>query len=152
MEKPGFRLSRRNALVIVGGAAVAMGAVLAAPYKALITRRGRELARAQPFLRRLLSLADAGYDEWLDQVGSVFAVGGGTGMSLFGVEPLNSSGARPLNLRDRAFLLHFNVLNGGTMAGDLIYTVSHPQYGPLRIFLSASTDRRTPGRMLAVFN
>jgi len=37
------------------------------------------------------------------------------------------------------------------MAGDLIYTVSHPEYGAFPIFLSA-TDSRTPGRMLAVFN
>ena len=37
------------------------------------------------------------------------------------------------------------------MAGDLIYTISHPEYGPFRIFLSASGPA-TPGAMLAVFN
>jgi hypothetical protein len=37
------------------------------------------------------------------------------------------------------------------MAGDLIYTVSHPQYGPFQLFLSVA-DARTPNRMLAVFN
>ncbi|HYJ53617.1 MAG TPA: hypothetical protein VEW04_10650 [Allosphingosinicella sp.] len=102
-------------------------------------------------LRRRLSLASASYDEWADQVGSTFAVAGGHGMALAGVRALSSSGTRPTGTRDRAFVALFDVLAGGTMAGDLIYTVSHPESGPFQVFLAA-TDPRTPRRMLAVFN
>ncbi|HMG45879.1 MAG TPA: hypothetical protein VK614_00260 [Allosphingosinicella sp.] len=143
-------LSRRRMLVVLGGGALVVGAVIAAPYKALIARRGRELAVRMPFVRRMLTLANAGYAEWMETVGSTFS-GGGYAMLLIGVEALNSDGQRPLGLRDRAFALHFNVLNGGTMAGNLIYTVSHPEYGPLQMFLSPH-DPATPSRMLAVFN
>lgn len=144
-------LSRRRMLVMLGGGALAIGAVIAAPYKALVVRRGRELARALPFVRRMFSLANAGYAEWMETVGSTFSGGGGYAMRLIGVEALNSGGQRPAGLRDRAFALHFNVLNGDTMAGNLIYTVSHPEYGPLQMFLSPH-DPATPSRMLAVFN
>jgi hypothetical protein len=143
-------LSRRRMLVVLGGGALVVGAVIAAPYKALIARRGRELAVRMPFMRRMLSLANAGYTEWMETVGSTFS-GGGYAMRLIGIEALNSGGQRPIGLRDRAFALHFDVLNGQTMAGNLIYTVSHPEYGPLQMFLSPH-DPATPSRMLAVFN
>jgi hypothetical protein len=152
MEKTDKALSRRK-LLVAGGAAAVAGSVLIASSKSAISRRSRSLIRAQPFLRRLLSLADAGYDEWAAQVGSLFAVGGGNPIQLVGVRALNSGGERPPGLgRDRAFVAMFNVLGGGTMAGDLIYTASHPEYGPLQIFLGASSDPATPGRMLAVYN
>jgi len=124
------------------------------PFRAVFVRNARELARRQPVLRRmLLSLANAGYDEWMDQVGSVFSLGGGTSMRLAGVEPFAASGTRPIILpRDRAFMAVFEVLNGGSMAGDLIYTANHPQYGAFPVFLSASSDPRRPSRMIAVFN
>jgi hypothetical protein len=151
MQLADLHLSRRRMVVALGGAALAVGALVAAPYRGMILRRGREVARAIPFVRRMLSLANAGYIEWMETVGSTFSGGGGYAMRLIGVEALNSGGQRPLGLRDRAFALHFTVLNGGTMAGNLIYTVSHPDYGPLQIFLSPH-DPATPSRMLAVFN
>jgi hypothetical protein len=43
----------------------------------------------------------------------------------------------------------FDVLNGMTMAGEMIYNLRHAQYGRLPIYLNASGD---PRRMLAVFN
>jgi hypothetical protein len=74
-------------------------------------------------------------------------------MRLAGVRPMASEGPRPMSVARRsAFVAMFDVLGGQTVAGDLIYTASHPQYGPLQIFLSASADPRTPGRVLAVFN
>jgi hypothetical protein len=151
MEQTGSHLSRRNVLVVLGGGALAVGAVLAAPYRDALIGRSRSLVRTVPLLRRLLTLANAGYQEWLEQVGSTFTVAGGNPVQLLGVEPLNSGGRRPSGLRDRAFLLNFGVLNRGTMAGDLIYTIGHADYGTLRIFLSASGPG-TPNRMLAVFN
>jgi hypothetical protein len=100
-----------------------------------------------------LSLANGSYDEWLGEVGTIFSLGGGTSMRLAGVQPFAGAGSRPVVLaRGSAFLVVFDLLDGQTMAGDLIYTAHHPLYGPLQIFLSASSDPRTPGRMTAVFN
>jgi hypothetical protein len=151
MKKTDTLLSRRKLLAGVGGAVA--GTVLLASSKSIINRRSASLARIQPRAIRQLSLASAGYDQWLMEVGSVFAVGGGNPMQLVGVRALLSGGQRPLSIaRDRAFVAIFNVLGGGTMAGDLIYTASHPDYAPMPIFLSASSDPALPGRMLAVYN
>jgi hypothetical protein len=111
------------------------------------------LVAARPWTRRAISLGSAGYDEWAVQVGSVFAIGGGTSMRLTGVRALESGGSRPIRLaRDSAFLAVFDPLGGATMAGNLIYTAVHPEHGALMMFLTASSDSRTPARMLAVFN
>jgi hypothetical protein len=149
MEKQGFRLSRRNMIFIVGGAVTAVGALLAAPYKALIDSQvGGLLGTAAA--KRTINLATAGYNDWLAQVGTTFT-GGGYSLKLAGIAPLLSTGVRPAGLRDRAFAANFDVAAGRTMAGDLIYTINHPQYGPLQVFLSA-TGSQTPARMIAVFN
>ena len=147
-------LARRTLLVGVGGALTAGAAIVVSPIRAVIAMTARDMVRSQPSLRRmLLSLADAGYDEWLDQVGSIFSVGGGTSLKLVAVTAFNTLGARPMRLgRSSAFTAKFDVQNGGTMASDLIYTANHPQYGPFQIFLSASTDPRLPNRMTALFN
>lgn len=149
MQLTDLHLSRRR-VVALGGAAVAVGALLAAPFKAAILESARELVGALPLAKRTVNLATAGYADWLAQVGSTFA-GGGYSLRLVGITPLISTGARPAGLRDRAFALNFDVAGGRTMAGDLIYTINHPQYGPLQVFLSA-TGPQTPARMLAVFN
>lgn len=152
MNNPITKLSRRN--VVVGGATAAtVGAIALSPLGVPISREAQALLATQPWARGMLSLSSAGYDQWVAQVGSVFALGGGTSMRLAGVRPLESDGARPMGVARRsAFVAVFDLLGGQTMAGDLIYTASHPQYGPLQIFLSASGDSRTPARMLAVFN
>ena len=146
-------LSRRRLLVGAGGAATAATAALFSPLRTIIDVSTRNLVRSQPVLRRLLvPLADAGYDQWLEQVGSIFSVGGGQSMKLVSITALASGGPRPFGSRDRAFIARFDVQNGATMAGDLIYAASHPVYGALRIFLSASTDPRLPHRMTAIFD
>jgi hypothetical protein len=99
--------------------------------------------------RGMLSLSQAEMEEWTTQIGSTFTVGGGYALQLAGVQPLQSGGERPAELRDRAFAAVFDVTRGSSMPADLIYTVSHPQYGPLQLMLSATGD---PRRMLAVFN
>lgn len=151
MNKLDMRFSRRNILV-AGGAVMAVGALAAAPFRAVIAQRARKLAVAVPTLRRMLSLANGSYEEWLAQVGSRFAIGGGTVMQLSGVRALLSVGQLPAGSRARAFVAFFEPLAGATMAPDLIYTANHPQYGPLPIFLSAAPTPRAPGRMMAVFN
>jgi hypothetical protein len=150
MEQPETHLSRRNVLFVAGGAALAAGAVFAAPVRELIVSASQSLINGAP-PRTMVNLATASYEQWLAQVNTSFAVSGGNPLKLLGVEPLNSTGQRPGGLRARAFALAFNVSGGGTMAGDLIYTINHPQYGALRIFLT-SADPGTPTRMLAVFN
>lgn len=151
MEKAQSKLSRRNVLLgLTGGAAAT--AVLAPALSPGVGRKARELAVRSGVGRRFLSLDNASLREWSEMVGSSFRVTGGYALKLVGVRPLESSGARPWNLgRDRAFLAVFDVLGGMTMAGDLIYSARHPQYGEIPIFLTAG-DPASPGRMHAVFN
>lgn len=138
---------------MLGGGVAVAGAAMTRPLVDIVTSGARRLVARAPALRSMLiSLADADYDQWAQAVGSVFTIAGGTSMILTGLQPLQSGGVRPLRLsREQAFLAMFNVQNGRTLAGDLIYTVSHPQYGAFPIFLS-SGDPRTPGRMTAVYN
>jgi hypothetical protein len=154
MEKKQSFLSRRKLIMTLGGTATAGAALLALPMRTAIVSTVRDLAGGRAVLpRAMISLGDAGYDVWFDQIGSIFSVGGGTSLKLVAVTPMDSVGPRPNRLgRDRAFLAKFDVQNRGTMAGDLIYAASHPLYGALRIFLSASTDPRLPQRMTALFN
>jgi hypothetical protein len=149
MEKPSFRLSRRTTLVALGGAAVTAGAVLAASRTTLLSQSGGD-STSTSASRTTVNLATAGYDTWLAQVNTKFT-GGGYTLKLVGVAPLLSTGERPAGLRDRAFALNFDVAAGLTMAGDLIYTINHPQYGPLQVFLSTAGPQM-PYRMIAVFN
>jgi hypothetical protein len=153
MEQTKSILSRRKLLAGVAGTAAASAALMALPYRAVIALTFRDLVRQQPVLRRmLLSLADAGLEEWQDQIGTTFTVGGGTSLKLVGVSAMRSVGTRPLRVtRSQAFLAMFDVQNRGTMAGDLIYTAMHPRYGAFSIFLQAS-DPRLPHRMTALFN
>lgn len=153
MEQTRSFLSRRKLLIGLSGAVAAAAALVAAPFRTAIVTTARDLVRNQPALHRLVfSLADAGDEEWLDQVGTIFTVGGGTSLKLVAVTPMTSVGRRPAGLRDRAFLAQFDVQNRGTMAGDLIYIASHPSYGAFRIFLSASSAPNLPYRMTALFN
>jgi hypothetical protein len=147
-------LGRRKLLIGLGGVGTAAIALVISPLRPVIAVRAREFVRNNPMLRRLmLSLADAGYADWVDQIGTVFTAGGGTSMLLVAVTALNSPGTRPLSLaRDRAFVAKFDVQNRGTMAGDLIYTTVHPRYGAFQMFLSASSDPNLPHRMTALFN
>jgi len=151
MKLTDLTLSRRHTLVALGGAAVTAGAVLAASRTTLLGQSSGGSTSSTTTSRTTVNLATAGYDTWLAQVGTKFSSAGGYSLKLSGITALNSTGARPAGLRDRAFALTFDLAQGMTMAGDLIYTVSHPQYGPLQLFLSA-TGPQTPSRMLAVLN
>jgi hypothetical protein len=153
MEKTESALTRRRMMLITGGAIAGAGALIAAPFREEIAATAREVLIGTPLGRAFVSLADAGYEEWAAQVGSVFTLGDGTRLTLTGVRPLPSAGTRPAGLgRDRAFVAVFDPGRGQSAAPDLIHAASHPEYGPLPLFLSAASDPRTPRRMLAVFN
>lgn len=139
--------------MIAGGGAAVAGIAVAAltPLGNPVKGKAREVLAGSGWGRSLLSLADGTMAEWQAQVGSTFAVGGGTTMRLAGVRAMSSGGARPMGVTRRAaFAAYFEVLGGQSLPGELIYTASHPQYGPLQIFLSESGS--APRRMLAVFN
>ena len=149
MEQARATLSRRNILITIGAAAAGAVALLSTTFRPAVTRQARRVLAATPLTRGMLSLASAEMDEWTGQIGSTFTAGGGYVLKLAGVRPLQSDGERPAELRDRAFAAVFEITRGSAMPGDLIYTVSHPQYGPLQLFLSSTPD---PRRMLAIFN
>ncbi|HEV7658961.1 MAG TPA: hypothetical protein VGO55_03860 [Allosphingosinicella sp.] len=153
MDKSESALTRRRMMLITGGAIAGAGALIAAPFREEIAATARQVLTSTPIGRGLVSLADAGYEEWGRQVGSVFTLGDGTRLTLAGVRAFPSSGARPRGLgRDRAFAALFDPARGRSPAPDLIHNATHAEYGPLPLFLSAASDSRAPGRMLAVFN
>ena len=111
--------------------------------------------RSQPVLAAVLSLADAGYDEWLDQVGSTFSVGGSTAMKLVAVTALNLRTARGRTASPRQRLRRHvrSVQAARTMAGDLIYTAIHSDlWRVARSSCRRRAIRDPPQRMIAVFN
>jgi hypothetical protein len=145
-------LSRRHMLIASGGAVAVFGAAIAVPARASASPGPRGRSRTPGLLPGARSLATAGHDEWAAQVGSTFAIAGAQGLALTAVRPLHSSGRRPAGARGTAFVAQFDLLGAGPIAGDRIYTVSHPQHGPFQMFLTAAGDARNPGRMHAVFN
>jgi len=149
MEPTASSVSRRN--ILAGLAGVAVTAIVATTaFRPGVGERGRRILASNPLTRRFVSLADAEQGEWEAQVGSDFSAEGGYTLRLAGIRPLQSDGNRPAEVgRDRAFVAMFDVRGGMTIASDLIYTVTHPQYGRMPLFLTASAD---PRRMLALFN
>ena len=85
-------------------------------------------------------------------VGSNFALGGSANVQLVGVRALPSSGSKPQGVRSQGFAAFFEPARGPSAAPDLIYTATHSAYGPTQLYLAATSDPRTPGRMVAVFN
>jgi hypothetical protein len=153
MDKVESKISRRTMLLVSGGAAAAVGAFAAAPFRNIIAQSARDLVVSVPRLRGLVSLANGSYEEWLDQVGATFSIGGGTSIQLSGVRAFPSIGTRPASVsRQRAFVAFFDPVGRSTLASDLIYTANHAQYGPLQMFLSAAPGPSAPARMMAVFN
>jgi hypothetical protein len=153
MDKTESALTRRRMMLITGGAIAGAGALIAAPFRAEIAAVAREVLISTPMLRSLVSLADAGYEEWAAQVGAVFTLVDGTRLTLAGVRAFPSPGERPEDVgRDRAFVALFDPARGRSVAPDLIHDATHPDYGPLPLFLSAASDPLTTRRMLAVFN
>lgn len=94
-------------------------------------------------------LATAEADVWTAAAGSVFQTPGFT-MQLVGIELLSVVGERPDDLRHQPFIAAFDVLSGGAMPGDLVYTIRHATIPTFDIYLTNhSTNTR---RMFALFN
>ncbi len=94
-----------------------------------------------------LSTAEA--DAWMAAAGTTFRAGAFT-MRLDGVELIGAPGGRPEELRQQTFIAAFEIVSGGFMPGDLLYTLSHARIPTFDIFLTA--DSANPARMRALFN
>jgi hypothetical protein len=95
-------------------------------------------------------------DEWKQQVGSTFTVGGENSRSvlkLVEVVPLNSGGRRPSSLgRDQAFAAVFEAQDAAPPAGDRTYTLEQQSAGRIDIFMTAANPSKGMPRFEAVFN
>ena len=144
--------SRRKMMLITGGAVAGASALMAAPYRRNIKQVARRVLASNVLGRSLINLGDASYEEWLNEVGATFTLGGNTNMLLVGVRALPTSGARPSNVRQQGFAAFFEPMNSQSVAPNLIYTVYHSSYGAMLLYLGGSSDPATPRRMVAVFN
>lgn len=145
-------LSRRKMMLVAGGAVAGASALVAAPFRTKIKQVARRAMVNTGVGQGLLSLANASYDEWMNEVGATFSLGGGTNMLLVGVRALPTSGAKPNGVRTQGFAAFFDPMGNQSVGPDLIYTVFHPSYGAMLLFLGGTPDPRTPRRMVAVFN
>lgn len=107
--------------------------------------------QAQAAAQQGQALATGEMDRWARMVGKQFGTTGFT-LKVGGVQPLPSVGDRPADVtRQAAFLVVFDVLSGGEMPGDLIYTMTSSTHA-LDVFLASAATTEFPNRMHAVFN
>ena len=145
------KLNRRNMMLVTGGAIAGASALVAAPFRESIKSVGRTLT-VNSTASGFKSLANATYDQWLNEVGARFTLGGTSRITLVGVRALPTYGAKPAGVRAQAFAAFFDPPAGQTIAPDLIYTATHTSYGPMPLFLATGSDARAPNRMVAIFN
>lgn len=145
-------LSRRKMMLVTGGAVAGASALVAAPFSGPIKQVARGAIVSTGIGRIFLSLSTATYDEWLTVVGSTFSFGGGAVLQLAGVRPLPTLGSKPQGVRTQGFAAFFDPTGSQSVAPNLIYTATHSTYGPTQIYLAATSDPRTPRRMVAVYN
>ena len=138
-------------MIAGGGAAVAgLGVVALTPLGNPVKSKAREVLASSGLGRSMLSLADGTMAEWQAQVGSTFAVGGGTTMRLAGVRAMNSGGERPDERHPPLGLRRlFRVARRPVPARrpDL-----HGQPFAIRADAALSLEASPGRRMLAVFN
>ena len=146
------KLNRRNMMLVTGAAVAGAGALIAAPNRTRIKRVARRIMVNTGVGRGFLSLGNATYEEWLNEVGATFSLGGSTNMRLVGVRALPTSGAKPDGVRTQGFAAFFDPAGSQSIAPDLIYTVFHSSYGATLLFLAGTGDPQAPRRMVAVFN
>ena len=144
-------LNRRNMMLVTGGAVAGAGALIAAPFREAIksTARGERVSTGPG--PGIPQLATGTYEQWQAAVGQTFGLGGRTNIKLVGVRPLGTASAKPAGVRAQAFVAAFDPVSGQGIAPDLIYTATNNAYGTMQIYLGATSDPRTPGRMIAVF-
>ena len=144
-------LNRRKMMLVTGGAVAGASALVAAPFRESIKSVGRRLT-VNSTAAGFKSLANGTYEQWLNEVGAKFTLGGTSRITLVGVRALPTSGAKPQGVRAQGFAAFFEPPAGQSIAPDLIYTATHTSYGPMPLFLARSSDPATPRRMVAVFN
>ena len=144
------RLSRRKLLAGLGFGVAAAGAIAAPALQLSWTRKPG--AKGSWWDRQFTSLAHAGVDEWSRQVGSEFALAGGTVARLAEVTPLRSPGRRPEGLRESAFAVVFESAGPELPPGDRILDVSHAAAGKMKIYFSTCGDQCGGRRLQAIFN
>ena len=142
-------LSRRKLLAGLGFGVAAVGAIAAPALQLSWTRKPG--AGGSWWDRQFTSLANAGVDEWSRQVGSEFALAGGTAR-LAEVTPLRSPGPRPPGVREGAFVAVFESTGSDLPPGDRILDVSHAAAGKLQVYFSACGDKCGGRRLQAIFN
>jgi len=141
-------LSRRNAVAALAVGGIATGAVAASKFGFTAGKFAAPKTLSW-WDRPAVDLATAGRNDWLSEVGSTFSLQSETGnvtMKLAKVTAFPSAGARPRGLRDQAFSLAFEPVNGAMPQGDRIYAMSHAG-ADLKVFF-AKSDKV----LLAVFN
>ena len=142
-------------MLITGGAVAGAGALIAAPFREEIAATARAGADEHADRARgLLSLANAGYEEWAAQVGSIFALGDGTRLHLGrrpGL-PVARNAARAASAAT-ARSSPCSIRPGGqSVAPDLIHTASHSAIWAAAALPVGGERRAHARRMLAVFN
>lgn len=144
-------VNRRKMMLVAGGAVATGAALLSSPFRDEIKTAGRKALASTGVGRSMLSLAEGSYDEWAGEVGATFSLGGSTNIRLVGIQALNSGGTRPQGVRPQAFAAFFQPVGSQSVAPDLIYTATHPSYGPMPIHLAAAPAPGAPTQMVAVF-
>lgn len=145
LENAPHKLSRRH--VVAGAAGLGVVALTANAVTRAPTGPAQTSTTASFVARR--PLMEASRADWETQVGTIFRVVGGYRLRLAGTQPFFNAQDRPAGVRRRGFLAVFEVLDGQTMAGDLIYGMWQRNYGGLQVFLSNSGN---PHIMHANFN
>jgi hypothetical protein len=139
-------------MLIAGGAVAGASALLAAPVRDKIKNVARRVVVNTGVGQSFLSLGDGTYEEWLNEVGATFSLGGRTNIQLVGVRALTTLGAKPQGIRAQGFAAFFDPMGAQSVAPNLIYTATHSSYGPMQLFLADSRSSSAPRRMVAVFN
>ena len=151
MSRIQAHMSRRNMLVGLAAAGVIGAIAMAAKTGGGETGSTDAAASGAGGSTRPASLATAEIEHWMAEVGASFDIAF-TRMRLAGVTPLEIEGApRPANLRQRPFVAVFDLPQGQTLPGNLVYRIVTRNYPAFDIFLDepAPTALR---RMRAVFN
>ena len=145
LENAPHKLSRRH--VVAGAAGLGVVALAANAVTRAPTGPAQTSTTASFVARR--PLVQAARADWESQIGSIFRVVGGYRLRLTGTRAFQHADSRPAGVRRRGFLAVFEVLDGKSMAGDLIYGMWQREYGGMQLFLSNSGSPRI---MHALFN
>lgn len=144
---PKVDFTRRALFAAAGAGATLAVAALAKPIFRQATGGGFDTTFKSPYG----SLQNADHNVWRTKVGQTLQVSTGQTLQVAKVEtfvPFRAKDTR--SVRSRAFMVSFDVVGAGIVAGDTIHRVNHPQLGTLDLFLTAPANR--PGRVQAVFN